>query len=289
MIPRRCFGAVTLALNTPPTGITAPGATIAAGASSAMFTIATSLAAAHGKATLSLVATAAGVPPVSAPLRLLVGREAGAFQEASPSPYQNTVPSSRTALAGNFRVDIAPGGQTLPQPFKASFFRAQQAVGGEIGFTLGPVSNVGGAGFCANTAAEAITRGVVLSGAMPGFAAQNVVTFLDLTVTTPQRIEATADMNVQQVSTGPFILFQPRVFFSPDCTVALVAGANKLGPSRHILRLIDLRTGQPIGTEVPFETATFGAQLRNATSRQEIQVSVDTGSPTASTAVYTVP
>ena len=88
-------------------------------------------------------------------------------------------------MAGGFRVDIAAGGTTLPQPQKATFFRGTQAVGNEIGFTKGPNSTLGGAGFCANTAPVAITRGVVLSGAMPSYPSQNVVTLLDLTATAP--------------------------------------------------------------------------------------------------------
>lgn len=282
-------GAVTLALSTPPTGITSPSVVVAAGTPSGVVTLAVGASAAHGKVMLSLAATSTGVPNAGTPLTLTVGRETGGFVEANPTPYLSTVPSSRSALAGNFRVDIGTGAPSLPQPRKASFFRGTQAVGGDIGFTLGPVSNIGGAGFCANSAPMAITRGVVLSGAMPGYAAQNVVTILDLTAAAPRLIETTADMNVQQTTNGPFILFQPRVFFSQDCTVALVVGANKLGPSKHILRLLDLLTGQPIGTEVPFETATFSALLRNAGLQQEVEIKVDTGSPSAQTVVRTIP
>jgi len=96
-------------------------------------------------------------------------------------------------------------------------------------------------------------------------------------------------MTVQQTPTGPFITFQPRVFFSKDCTVALIVGANKLGPSKNILRLMNLLNGQPIGTEVPFETATFSALLRNNGSKQEIEIKVDTGTPSAQVTVVALP
>jgi hypothetical protein len=177
----------------------------------------------------------------------------------------------------------------VPEARKATFFRGTQRIGNEIGFELGPVSTLGGAGFCNNSASAAITRGVVLSGQLPGFASQNVVTFLDLTVNSPPLVQETADMTVQHTTGGAFITFQPRVFFSRDCTLALVAGANKLGPSKHILRVYDLTNGQPLGTEVPFETATFSALVRNVTGKQEIEIKVDTGSPTAQTVVIVIP
>jgi hypothetical protein len=241
-----------------------------------MLTISAAATAVHGKPMVGVLGTATGVSSAGTPLRITVGRETGAFAEATPSPYLSSLPSSKTALAGAFRVDIATGAPTLPQPRKASFFRAAQAVGGEIGFTLGPVSNVGGAGFCANTLPVAITRGVVLSGALPGRASQNVVTFLDLTVNAPVLMEVPTDMNVQQTATGPFILFQPRVYFSRDCTLALVAGANKLGPTR-------------IGAELPFETSIFSALVRTNGTKQEVEVKVDTGAASAQTAVRTIP
>ncbi|MFI4941790.1 MAG: hypothetical protein ACHP85_00910 [Burkholderiales bacterium] len=282
-------GAVTVGLSSPPTGITAPSVTVPAGATTAMLTISAAATALHGKPMVGVLGTATGVSSAGTPLRITVGRETGAFAEATPSPYLSSLPSSKTALAGAFRVDIATGAPTLPQPRKASFFRAAQAVGGEIGFTLGPVSNVGGAGFCANTLPVAITRGVVLSGALPGRASQNVVTFLDLTVNAPVLMEVPTDMNVQQTATGPFILFQPRVYFSRDCTLALVAGANKLGPTRHILVVYDLASGQPIGAELPFETSIFSALVRTNGTKQEVEVKVDTGAASAQTAVRTIP
>jgi hypothetical protein len=187
-------------------------------------------------------------------------------------------------------VDISVGPPSLPQPRKAQFFRGTQTVGNEIGFTVGPVSTLGGAGFCNNTSTAAITRGVVLSGALPGFASQNVVFILNVTANAPALVQIPADMTVTQ-SSGTLVSFQPRVFFSRDCTLALVAGANKLGPSRNILRVYDLATGNPIGSEVPFETGTFSALVRNAPTpgKQEVEVKVDTGTPSAQTPVIAVP
>ena len=281
-------GAVTLAIIAPPTGIAAPSVTIPAGTSTGSITVSASVAAVHGKPTLPLTGTSSGVANAGTPLKLTVGRETGTFQEANPTPYQSNLPQTKTALAGGFRVDIAAGGTTLPQPRKATFFRGTQAVGNEIGFTLGPNSTLGGAGFCANSAPVAITRGVVLSGAMPSYPSQNVVTLLDLTATAPSLIEVPIDMTVQRTG-GPLISFQPRVFFSRDCTVALVAGANKLGPSNHILRVYDLKSGQPIGAEVTFDTPVFTALLRNAGAKQEVEIKVDVGGTNPQTVVRAIP
>jgi hypothetical protein len=281
--------AIKVDLSTPPAGITAPSVTIASGSNSGVMTISAGAAAVNGKVTLSLTGTAAGVSSASGSVKVTVGRETGAFAEANPAPYQSTIPSTRNALAGTFRVDLSTGAPTVPQPRKANFFRGTTAVGNDIGFTLGPNSSLGGAGFCANSSPMAITQGVVLSGALPGFASQNVFFILDVTASAPALRQATADMTVQQTPTGPFITFQPRVFFSKDCTVALIAGANKLGPSKNILRLMDLISGQPLGTEVPFETATFSALLRNNGSKQEVEIKVDTGAPSAQTTVVQIP
>jgi hypothetical protein len=128
-----------------------------------------------------------------------------------------------------------------------------------------------------------------LSGALPGYPQQNVFTILDLTVNNPRLIERPVDMQVQQTPTSPLYVFAPRVFFSRDCTVAMIVAANKLGPSKNILQLVDLTTGTNIGTEVPFETAVFGALIRSLAAKQEVVVTVDTGSPTATSVVYPVP
>ena len=293
-------GGVAIAASSPvPTGVTVSGGPVGTGTMSAPLTINVSPAATIGKVTLNLTGTAIpgpGMPPPPTPgpasvsIALTIGRETGAFQEANPTPYLSTLPSTVNALSGAFSVQITVGQPSVPQPRKAQFFRGAQAVGNEIGFTLGPVTNLGGAGFCNNGSTAAITRGVVLSGQMPGFASQNVVTFLDVTVNSPSLVQAPTDANVQQTQGGPFILFQPRVFFSRDCTLALVAGANKLGPSRHILHIYNLITGQPIGNDVSFETNIFSALVRTtAAAKQEVEVKVDTGAPSAQTVVIPIP
>jgi hypothetical protein len=99
-------GAVTLALVTPPTGVTMNSSTIGTGAPSALVTINAATTATIGKVTLTIRGTS-GTTTASTTVALTIGRETGAFQEANPTPYLSTLPSSKTALAGTFRVDIA--------------------------------------------------------------------------------------------------------------------------------------------------------------------------------------
>ena len=279
-------GPVVLSLGVPPPGITAAAVTVTG--PSGTLSICAAAGAALGKVTVGVTGTGTGVPSAGTPVKLIIGRQVGPFLEANPTPYLSTLPSSRPSLTQGFRVDIRAGAG-LPQPRMASFFdSAGTQVGPDIGFTLGPASNIGGAGFCANSAPLALTRGVVLSGALPGFSSQNVFTFLDLTASSPRLIQQPADMQVQP-STGTLYVFQPRVFFSQDCTLALVASANPIGPSKNTLRVLDLVSGQPIGAEVPFDTNIFSALLRNNGQKQEVEVKADTGTSTATTTVIPMP
>jgi hypothetical protein len=282
-------GAVTVVASAPPTGVTVTSLTVGAGMTSDVVSIATSPAAAIGKVTLDLKGTSSGTLKSATSVVVTIGRESGAFMEANPTPYVSTLPSTVHALAGAFHVDISAGSPSLPQARKAAFFRGSGGVGGDIGFTLGPGSNLGGAGFCNNSSPAALTRGVVLSGQLPGFSSQNVVTLLDLTANSPGLVEIPVDMRVQQTTGGPFIQFNPRVFFSRDCTLALVAGVNPLGPSMHILRVFDLVTGRPIGPEVSFDTPAFSALVRTVGTKQEVEVKVDAGASSAQTIVIAIP
>ena len=102
-------------------------------------------------------------------------------------------------------------------------------------------------------------------------------------------MEQPADTTV--TAQGQPYTFQPRVFFSRDCTLALIASANKIGPSRNILRVVNLLNNQSIAAEVPFETNIFSALVRNSAGggKQEVEVKVDTGAATAQTTVMPIP
>jgi hypothetical protein len=151
----------------------------------------------------------------------------------------------------------------------------------------GPSSTLGGAGFCKDSAPLALTRGVVITGSPNGTSSQNVFTVLDLTKAAPAQIQVGVGMNV--TNNGQPYTFQPRMFFSPDCTIAMVVGANKLGPSKNVLVLRDLLNGQPLGHEVTFETNIFSAQVQDTPTGQRVVVTVDTGTPSQQTVNVSFP
>jgi hypothetical protein len=282
-------GAVDLALNSPPpppAGISAAQVSVAGTALLGSLSICAGASAAPGPSTVKVKGSASGLPDSMATLNLVIGRQTGAFAEANPTPYTN-VATSTTSNGGNFRVTVA----MVPLGFEASFFRVGSTtrIGPAVTFTKGPTSNLGGAGFCSDGSSLALTRGVVLSGSPTGSSAQNVFSFLDLTAPAPSAIQQEANTTVMHSGGAPYT-FQPRVFFSPDCTLAFVVSANALGPSSNILYVRDLVRGVPLGHEVPFETSTFGATLSNSPqNKQQIVVEVDTGTPTASITTIDVP
>ena len=280
-------GAVTVTVAGLPMGATASPLTILAAQTSGSVTVSVPASVAFGKSSLTLGGSAGpGGPTDTAPLALTVGRATGALIEASPTPYASTLPSTVTSRSGIFRVEISTGPPTLPEPRKARFFRGAQPLGNEIGFSLGPVSTLGGAGFCDDSAAGALTRGVVLTGMPAGFAAQNVFTFVDLTVNAGVQRQVPA--NMQSSAPSPHV-FQPRVYFSADCSIALVASVNTLGPQNHLVQVFDMVTGSPIGSEIPFDTPIFGAALQTVGAAQRVEVKVDTGTAGAQVVHRPVP
>ena len=257
----------------PPTGVSQTALKILAGQTSGTLTFSATAAAQFGHASLTVKAAGpSGAPTFSKPLALIVSRETGAFSEANPSPYLSTLPSSKTSLTNTFRVDISTGAPSLPQPRKAVFFKGTQKLGSEIGFTVGSTSNLGGAGFCAdNLSTIALTRGVVMSGSLPGFSSDNVFTFVDLT----GNASILRQVPVEATKNNPGYFFQPRVFFSRDCTLALVAGSNKIGPSNNELVVINLLTGSPLASSVPFNANTFSATVVILNNQPTVQVTAD--------------
>lgn len=281
-------GAVALSLATPPSGISAAATTAAAasGNTTANLQISVANAAAPGRHRLTVSGSAAPLNATTT-LNLLVARTTGLFREASPAPYFSTVPSSANSQAGGFRVDLALGGTSYPTGWRtATFFQGTRQIGQPIGYTIGTINNLAGAGFCANTNPTALTRGVVMSGAQPGYSSQNVLRFVDLVGNMPVQ-----DVPVNQaVQLGNvFHSFQPRVFFSPDCTLALVAAANSLGPSPNIISLWDLQRSQPLRSDIPLWTDIFQAEVGTGGSGQFVSLRMDTGTANAQTTQISIP
>ena len=270
-----------------PSGVVASALTIPAGRSVGTLTIAVSGAAKFGPAALTIRAAApGGVAPSSVPLALVVGRATGGFAEASPTPYASTAPSNVTSHTAAYRVEIAAAPAGDAHLRTARFFQGAVPLGSELGFNLGPTPTFGGAGFCDDLAAGALGRGVVLSAAPPGSPSQNVVSFVDLTAKPVVVRQVGTDM---QATAPKPRAFAPRVFFSPDCSIALVAGVNKLASPNHLLQLIDLTTGARLGSEIGFNSTQFAAQLKSVGLAQQLEVTLDAGSATARTVTVALP
>ncbi|MHB8455291.1 MAG: hypothetical protein ACYDDO_11490 [Acidiferrobacterales bacterium] len=198
-------------------------------------------------------------------LDLTVARKAGAFVEASPD--FRTVGQSKNSPDNRFLVTISRGSQVAsPADYAASFKQGVQTLGAPVGFYLDTTSNLGGAGFC-----PASNIGVVLSGQASRMAqtSQHLVTFMNL-ATMPYPIVSWPVDSLK----GSYA-YQPRIFFSPDCTLALVAGANNVGMSNNVLYVIDLLTGNPVGHGVDFNSKSFSASVINAKGRSMLQVTAD--------------
>lgn len=274
-------GAVSLSLLSPPTNVSASPVSVAAGAGSATFPISVAMAAVPGGKHSLTISGSAGTLSDTTMVKVQVGRTTGAFAEASPTPYTSPVPSSANSIAGGFRVDVALGGTSYPTGWRtATFSKGGQQIGQPVGFTIGTANNLAGAGFCANGSPTALTHGVVMSGAQSSYSSQNVITIVDLVGNKPPfslPVDQTTYLN------GRFYTFQPRVFFSPDCTLAMIASANPIGPQPHKIQLTDLQTGSPLGYEMPLNTDIFSAEVVTSAmgNMQEIVLRGDTGTSNA--------
>jgi hypothetical protein len=292
-------GTVTITPSPPPalpTGVTVAPATIAAGLTTGPVTFAVD-AAAQIKTTPGLRVGAAGpnMTPTApaASVTLIVPPATGPFIEASPAPYTNGAANSTVnSLTGTFSVDINTGAAAaVPQPRSARFRKSTTPVGSAVGFTVGPTSNLGGAGFCVDNGAKpARTRGVVMSGAPVASNAQYSFTLIDL-MGTPSVIR---QMDADGSKSSPALVAQPRIYFSPDCTLALVKGVNILGPSNYSLTVNSMETGNPLsgscGSPIQFNTYTSPTAVVQRTGTQtSVMVTVDAGTPSAQTCTYTVP
>ena len=109
-----------------------------------------------------------------------------------------------------------------------------------------------------------------MSGTLPGFASDNVFMIVDL-LGNPNIVRS---FPVEATKSASLYFFQPLVFFSRDCTLAMIVGSNKIGPSNNDLRIIDLTTGNPIGADIPFNT-TYSAAVAIVNNQPTVQVTAD--------------
>ena len=223
-----------------------------------------------GMSTVQIKGTA-GTASATASVSLRVLRATGAF--ASPSFAVTTAGQTATSPNGGAITLLARTGmqEGLPSAYAAVFRRGTATIGNAIGYNHGatnqPNGAYGGAGFCAAAAA-----GFVIAGRGPGVitpaSAQYAVFFLDF---------STARLS-QQLDVASFrsaYYFEPRVWFSPDCSIAIAAGAHPTGPANNLAQVIDVATGAALGS-FEFTATTFTASVTTlANGSQQVTVTAD--------------
>ena len=221
------------------------------------------------------------------PLALVVGRATGSFSEASPTPYASTVPSNVTSHTAAYRVEIAAAPAGTAQARTARFFQGPIPLGSELGFSLGPAPTLGGARLLRRPRRR---RARPRRRPLGGTSRIAVAERSSASSTWPASRWSCA----RSAPTCRRRLPKPRdslraIFFSPDCSIALVAGVNRLASPNHLLQLVDLTTGDRLGSVVGFNTTQFAAEVKSVGMAQQLEVTVDAGTATARTIAVALP
>jgi hypothetical protein len=262
---------VTLSVPKPPSGIVAGTTTLAAGATSGQIALTATAGADYGDRTVTLRAEGGGIVQ-TASFTVRVFRATGAFTKAGFAV--TTPPQSAASPNGAIRVTAWLGSAAgLPSAFAAVFERNGGAgtLGSALPYNHGQTnmqnSAFGGAGFCGGS-----TAGFVISGMGPGVSlptsAQYSASVLEFT---NPAVVAQADVAAFR-STNPPYYFEPAIYFSPDCSLAIVVGAHPLGPENNFAQVLDLRSGQTINA-IEFSAPFFSAAVADGSTRQRIDFS----------------
>ena len=248
--------------------ISSPGVTISGASGSLTLTVKTD--APFGVSQVTIEGSATGASPDSTTLSLRVLRATGAF--ASAGFAVTTGGQTATSNDGAVTVAARTGAQEgLPSAFAAVFRRGTVALGNAIGYNHGatnqPNGAYGGAGFC-----TASSAGFVIAGRGPGVvtpaSAQFAAFFLDF-----QTSRQSPQTDVASFRSAYY--FQPRVWFSQDCSVAIVAGAHPVGPVNNLAQVIDVARGAFLGS-FEFAVPTFTAAVTTtASGTQQVTFTAD--------------
>ena len=254
-----------------PPGLKATPLTIGASATTGVVTLTADTGAAFGASTATVKAVAANSQVTqSRTVNVILSRLGGSFVEVTPNT--SAPGQSATSPNGVYTVAITTGSAIgLSTSNAATFRKGTTALGPALGFYIGPTTNLGGAGYCA-----ASRVGVVLSGNAQqlGFSTDHVFSLARLDTTGPA-LFVRRTFAVNAYKQNPPYFFAPRILLSPDCTLALVAGANTFGASANVLQVFDLLTGNKLGSDVPFGTPSFSAKVAVVNGKPVIQVTVD--------------
>jgi hypothetical protein len=277
-------GAIGIAASGLPNGVSAPSASIVAGATTGTIT----LNAANGAA---LADVAAGnVPPAQTVTIALsgvctpacpgmtaartvsarIGRRLGQFAVAAPS--LRNAPANATSADG--MIGLAYTTANPQPPGQTQFTATYRRVGSSsalaaINLVQSPIS--WGAGLCG---ANPTVAGVVLSGTYGGVTSAPLFYVLPIwapgSATTPAR---QLTVPVDAVNSNANATITPSLWYSPDCTLAAYVQSSFTATPPAGLTVIDMRTGQPIGQALLYAGASPSRlEVVNAGSGQEVRV-----------------
>lgn len=196
-------------------------------------------------------------------LEARVKRATGAFARVNPSFV--TPNAKQDSPNGEFSVHVGsaivnPG---VPPPyasfdaqFKKGTTSSSPNLAGEIRFSTAALG--GGAGFCAASAV-----GVVFSGYPQGHVSDYLYSLVDLRADSPVVREFEAESVTAHATTGAPFFYRPTLMLSPDCSLALVAGAHPNSTQEpHWLHVADVITGAGISAcEIAFGGPDDGSGL----------------------------
>jgi hypothetical protein len=194
-------------------------------------------------------------------------RQLGVFREAHPS--FRTADSALSSPNGDYQVEVRNGSDvSSPHEFVAYFQTdSGSSIGSGFGFYI--EDNLGGAGFshCSDV-------GVVLSGnaGVFGYGTDFIFSRIDL-----DNPSDTQSYSVTRQD-GAYS-FQPRIQFSPDCTLMLIAGAMPNHPANNFLKVWDLLADREIVGLVTFNSGQFSAEVIPDNNRFAVKVTVDNQAP----------
>jgi len=211
--------------------------------------------------TISAKELIAGAVPQARKLTVKVVRATGNFAEVATSTAMKSSPDMRCT------ANEVPGTGT-PRPFKALLQCGTSAHA--IPYSVGGSIRVGGFGFSANSALFVVTSW----NNPPAFGIAQDVSFITAEVPgvfstlTTQRFEA------NEVTAAAASYVQPRFYLSPDASLAIVTGSNKLGPTRSHVNVYDLTTGASLFSQ-NFNVSLTGAMVVTQATNQAVSFSLD--------------
>lgn len=247
-----------------PAGVTAPVTTIAAAATSGTLTfsattsaglaaVAAGTAAAAQQVDISLGCTpACPTMTASSTVPVSVVRRLGLFAVAAPSvknaPGAATGADGAVGLTYTVANPAPPGTTQFTALYKRTGSSATLFSGNLVQATDW------GAGFCG---ANPTIAGVVLSGTYGGVT--NAPLFYQLPIWAPAPATTTArsfTQAVYSVNTNANTTIVPILWYSPDCTLVAFVQSSFTQTPPAALTILDMRTGQPIATALPYAGAS---------------------------------